>query len=85
MTNKVQDANMYLSYDKYDNNINEYHWKNIGAFNEYIDLSITAPFFVQKSLNELMKIIIYKDDTFYNLYISSQNIKIITLDEDHPA
>ena len=26
-----------------------------------------------------------KDDTFYNLYISSQNIKIITLDENHPA
>ena len=24
MTNKAQDANMYLSYDKYDNNINEY-------------------------------------------------------------
>ena len=47
MTNKDQDANMYLSYDKYDNNINEYHWKNIGAFNEYIDLSITDPFFVQ--------------------------------------
>ena len=40
---------MYLSYDKYDNNINEY----IGAFNEYIDWSITAPYFVQKSLNEL--------------------------------
>ena len=51
MTNKDQDVNMYLSYDKYDNNINEYHWKNIGAFNEYIDLSITDPFFVQKSLN----------------------------------
>ena len=54
MTNKAQDANIYLSYDKYDNNINEY----IGVFNEYIDLSITAPFFVQKSLNELMEIII---------------------------
>ena len=40
MTNKDQDANMYLSYDKYDNNINEYQWKNIRAFNEYIDLSI---------------------------------------------
>ena len=26
-----------------------------------------------------------KDDTFYNLYISSQDIKIITLDENHPA
>ena len=89
MTNKDQDANIYLSYNKYDNNIKEYHWKNIGAFNEYIDLSITAPFFVQKSLNELDRdyylAIQGKDDTFYNLYISSQNIKIITLDENHPA
>ena len=87
MTNKAQDANMYLSYDKYDNNINKYHWKNIGAFNEYIDLSITALFFVQKSLNELDRdyylAIQGKDDTFYNLYISSQDIKIITLDENH--
>ena len=89
MTNKDQDANIYLSYDKYDNNINEYHWKNIRAFYEYIDLSITAPFFFQKSLNELdgdyYLAIQGKDDTFYKLYISSQNIKIITLDEDHPA
>ena len=87
MTNKDQDANIYLSYNKYDNNINEYHWKNIGAFNEYIDLSITDPFFVQKSLNELDRdyylAIQDKDDTFDNLYISSQNIKIITLDENH--
>ena len=80
---------MYLSYDKYDNNINEYHWKNIRAFNEYIDLSIAAQFFFQKSLNELdgdyYLVIQGKDNTFYNLYISSQNIKIITLDENHPA
>ena len=85
MTNKAQDANIYLSYDKYDNNINEY----IGVLIEYIDLSITAPFFVQKSLNELDRdyylAIQGKDDTFYNLYILSQNIKIITLDENHPA
>ena len=89
MTNKDQDTNIYLSYDKYDNNINEYHWKNIGAFNEYIDLSITDPFFVQKSLNELdgdyYLAIQGKDDTFDNLYISSQDIKIITLDENHPV
>ena len=26
-----------------------------------------------------------KYDTFYNLYISSQYIKILTLDENHPA
>ncbi len=46
-------------------------------------------FFVQKSLNELdgdyYLAIQGKDDTFYNLYISSQDIKIITLDENHPA
>ena len=58
-------------------------------YNEYIDLSITAPFFFQKSLNELdgdyYLAIQGKDNTFYNLYISSQDIKIITLDEDHPA
>ena len=59
----------------------------IGVFNEYIDLSITAPFFFQNSLNELdgdyYLAIQGKDYIFYNLYISSQDIKIITLDENH--
>ena len=62
---------------------------NIIEINECIDLSITDPFFAQKSLNELdgdyYLAIQGKDDTFYNLYISSQNIKIITLDENYPA
>ena len=89
MTDKDQDANMFLSYDKYDNNINKYQWKNIGAFNEYIDLSINDPFFVSRSMNELdgdyYLAIQGKDDTFYNLYISTQDIKIITLNENQPA
>ena len=89
MTDKDQDANMFLSYDKYDNNINKYQWKNIGAFNEYIDLSINDPFFVSRAMNELdgdyYLAIQGKDDTFYNLYISTQDVKIITLDENQPA
>ena len=89
MTDKDQDANMYLSYDKYNNNINEYQWKNIGAFNEYIDLSIDDTFFVSRGMRELdgdyYLAIQGKDDTFYNLYISAQDVKIITLDENHPA
>ena len=89
MTDKDQDANMYLSYDKYDSNIDEYNWKNIGAFNEYIDLSIDDPFFVSRGMKELdgdyYLAIQGKDDTFYNLFISSQDVKIITLDENQPA
>ena len=89
MTDKEQDANMYLSYDKYINNIKEFQWKNIGALNEYIDLSIDDPFFVSRGMRELdgdyYLAIQGKDDTFYNLYISSQDVKIITLDENHPA
>ena len=89
MTDKDQDANMYLSYDKYNNNLNEYQWKNIGAFNEYIDLSINDPFFASRSMDDLdgdyYLAIQGKDDTFYNLYISSQDVKIITLEENRPA
>ena len=89
MTDKDKDANMYLTYDKYSNNLNEYQWKNIGAFNEYIDLSLNDPFFVSRSFTELdgdyYLAIQGKDDTFYNLYISTQDVKIITLEENHPA
>ena len=89
MTDKDQDANMYLIHDKFSNNLNEYYWKNIGAFNEYIDLSINDPYFISRSSSELdgdyYLAIQGKDDTFYNLYISSQDVKIITLDENRPA
>ena len=89
MTDKDQDANMYLHYDKYTNNLNEYYWKNIGAFNEYIDLSINDPYFISRSLSELdgdyYLAIQGKEDTFYNLYISSQDVKILTIEENSPV
>ena len=39
MTNKEQYANMYLNYDTYLTSISEYQWKNVGGYNEYLDLS----------------------------------------------
>jgi len=89
MTDKDQDANMFLTYDTYDKDLNKYEWKNTGSFNEYIDLSINDPFFVQKSLKVLdgdyYLAIQGKDDTFYNLFISTQDVKIITLEENQPG
>ena len=89
MTDKDQDANMYLTYDKHNSNLDEYPWKNVGAFNEYIDLSINDPFFVSRAMEELdgdyYLAIQGKDNTFFNLYISSQDVKIITLEENRPS
>ena len=89
MTEKDKDAKMFLSYDKYINNIKEYDWYNVGAFNEYIDISISDPFFVQRGMSfidgDYFLAIEGKEDTFYNLYISSQDVKIITLEDNRPA
>ena len=38
MTNKDRDANMFLNYNKYITSISEYNWKNIGSYNEYLDI-----------------------------------------------
>ena len=89
MTNKEKDANMFLNYDKYIESITDYHWKNIGAYNEYIDISSEDSFFVSNNMNDIdgeyYLAIQGLDDSFYNLYISTQDVKIMTISKGDPA
>ena len=89
MTNKEKDANMYLNYETNIPTITEYQWENIGAFNEYLDISLEDPFFAERQMNDIdgdyYLAIQGLDDCFYNLYISTQDVKIMTLARNSPA
>ena len=89
MTNKEQDAYMFLNYDKYITSISEYHWKNIGGYNEYLDLSVEDTFFAEKKMNDIegdyYLAIHALNDCFYTLYISTEDVKILTLAKDMPS
>jgi len=89
MTNKDQDANMYLNYDKYFTSLSEYDWRNTGSYNEFLDISVDDQYFITKGMNELdgdyYLAIQGVGDCFYNLYVSSQDVKIITMAEGVPG
>ena len=89
MTNKEQDANMYLNYDTYLSSISEYQWKNVGGYNEYLDLSLDDSFFAENQMTDIdgdyYLAIQGLSDCFYNLYISTQDVKIMTLSKNVPA
>ena len=89
MSNKEQDANMFLNYETYLSSISEYHWKNIGSYNEFLDLSVDDPYFAEKQLpdidGEYYLAIQGLHDCFFNLYISTQDVKIMTLAKGIPA
>ena len=89
MSNKDADANMFLSYDKYITSITEYNWKNIGSHNEYLDISVDDPLFVSKQMDSIdgdyYLAIQGLNECFFNLYISTQDVKIIALDKGNPA
>ena len=89
MTNKEQDANMFLNYETYLSSISDYYWKNIGSYNEYLDLSIDDSFFAEKQMSDLdgdyYLAIQGLNDCFFNLYISTQDVKIMSLSKGIPA
>ena len=89
MTNKEKDANMYLNYDTYLSSISEYQWKNVGGYNEYLDLSLDDSFFAEKQMTDIdgdyYLAIQGLSDSFYNLYISTEDVKIMTLSKGVPA
>ena len=89
MTNKEKDANLFLNYDKYITTISEYQWKNIGGYNEYLDISSEDAFFISHQMNDIdgdyYLAIQGLDDSFYNLYISTQEVKIFTISKGNPA
>ena len=89
MTNKEKDANLFLNYDKYITTINEYQWRNVGGYNEYLDINSEDAFFISNQMNDIdgdyYLAIQGLDDSFYNLYISTQDVKIFTISKGNPA
>ena len=89
MTNKERDANLFLNYDKYITTIDEYQWRNVGGYNEYLDISSEDAFFISHQMNDIdgdyYLAIQGLDDSFYNLYISTQDVKILTISKGNPA
>ena len=89
MTNKDKDANMYLSYEAFVPSISEHDWENVGGLNEYLDISVEDPYFTQRQMEDIdgeyYLAIRGLGDSFYNLYISTEDVKIMTLSEGSPA
>ena len=89
MSNKEQDANMFLNYEKYSSVINEYNWRNVGGFNEYLDISAEDPYFTERQIEDIggdyYLAIQGLNDCFYNLYISTQDVKMLNVDQRNPG
>ena len=89
MTNKDRDANMFLNYDKYITSLDQYNWKNVGSYNEYLDISTDDPLFIERQMETIdgdyYLAIQGLDDCFFNLYISTQDVKIMTLAKGSPS
>ena len=80
---------MYLNYEAYIPSISEHEWENVGGLNEYLDISVEDPYFVQRQMDDIdgeyYLAIRGLGDSFYNLYISTEDVKIFTLSEGSPA
>ena len=89
MTNKEVDALMYLNFGRINKEMTDFQWKSEGSYNEYIDISIDDPFFVSRKIRTLegeyyLAIRSFKD-TYFNLYISDLDVKIMTITEEFPG
>ena len=89
MTNKEVDAFMYLNYGPLTKEATDFEWRSEGSLNEFIDISIDDPFFVtrrKKSLEgEYYLGVRALKDTYFNLYISDSDVKIMTITENFPG
>ena len=89
MSNKDQDANMYLNYEKYASNLKEYNWENLGSYNEYLDISSEDPYFTERQIDDIggdyYLAIQGLNDCFFNLYISTQDVKMLNVDQRNPG
>ena len=89
MTNKEVDGFMYLNYATMNKEMNDFQWKSAGSYNEYIDISIEDPFFVSRKIysleGEYYLAVRTLKDTYFNLYISDLNSKIMTISEEFPG
>ena len=89
MTNKEIDAFMYLNYGSMKKDATDFQWRSEGSYNEYIDISVEDPYFVsrkKKSLEgEYFLAVRALKDTYFNLFISDSDIKIMTITEEFPG
>ena len=89
MTNKEVDSYMYLNYATLNKNMNDFQWKSQGSYNEYIDITVNDPFFVSRKIYSLegdyYLAIRSVKDTYFNLFISDSDVKIMTITEDFPG
>ena len=90
MTNKDKDANMFLNYGpKLPNSIYNKQWVSTGAYNEFLDINVNDPFFVMKNSNDIdgeyYLTIQALGECFYNLYISTEDIKIMKITNSEQA
>ena len=89
ITNKEKETNVFLSNTQMIKPIYEFEWKISGGYNQYLDISINDSHFVERGLRDLdgdyFLVIQGIEDTFYNLYISTQDVKIMTLTEGYPG
>lgn len=89
MTNKETDAFMYLNYGSMRKDATDFQWRSEGSYNEYIDISKEDPYFISRRKNSLegeyyLAVRAIKD-TFFNLFISDSDIKIMTITEQFPG
>ena len=89
MTNKEVDGYMYLNYNTMNKEMSDFQWKSEGSYNEYIDISIDDPFFVSRKINTLdgdyFLAIRCLKDSYFNLFISDSDVKIMTITEEFPG
>ena len=89
MTNKQVDAFMYLNYGTMNNEITKFQWRSEGSYNEYIDISVDDSFFVSRKLKtldgEYYLAIRGFENTYFHLYITDLDIKIMTISEEFPG
>ena len=89
MTNKEVDGYMYLNYNSMNKEMSDFHWKSEGSYNEYIDISIDDPFFISRKFNTLdgdyFLAIRCLKDSYFNLFISDSDVKIMTITEEFPG
>ena len=89
MTNKEVDGQMYLNYATINKDMSEFQWKSEGSYNEYIDISVDDPYFISRKIKNIdgdyyLAVRIFKD-SYFNLFITDSDIKIMTITEDFPG
>ena len=88
MSNKKSDADLYLNYGKKFPTIKIYDWKSTGGYNEFLDVSKDDNYFSKLGLNDIIGeyslMIKSFGESTYNLFISSEDVKLLHISENSP-